>query len=61
MSETTASAARGRVLVVEDEEIVRQLLTGLLREEGYDVDAVPRARRPCAHSTASSTTSCCST
>jgi two-component system, NtrC family, response regulator HydG len=34
-------ATRGRVLIVEDEEIVRQLLTSLLREEGYNVDAVP--------------------
>ncbi|HSJ08061.1 MAG TPA: sigma-54 dependent transcriptional regulator [Longimicrobiales bacterium] len=41
MSDDRAQAARGRVLIVEDEEIVRQLLTGLLREEGYDVDAVP--------------------
>jgi DNA-binding NtrC family response regulator len=32
--------ARGRILIVEDEEIVRQLLGGLLREEGYDVDQV---------------------
>jgi two-component system, NtrC family, response regulator HydG len=40
MSDDRAQAARGRVLIVEDEEIVRQLLTGLLREEGYDVDAV---------------------
>jgi two-component system, NtrC family, response regulator HydG len=40
MNDDRAQAARGRVLIVEDEEIVRQLLTGLLREEGYDVDAV---------------------
>jgi two-component system, NtrC family, response regulator HydG len=40
MTDDRAQAARGRVLIVEDEEIVRQLLTGLLREEGYDVDAV---------------------
>jgi two-component system, NtrC family, response regulator HydG len=30
----------GRILVVDDEETVRALLTGLLREEGHDVDAV---------------------
>jgi DNA-binding NtrC family response regulator len=41
MSEARRDPLRGRVLVVEDEEIVRQLLTGLLREEGYSVDAVP--------------------
>jgi two-component system, NtrC family, response regulator HydG len=40
MNEEQAQQARGRVLIVEDEEIVRQLLTGLLREEGYAVDAV---------------------
>jgi two-component system, NtrC family, response regulator HydG len=41
MTEERTAAARGRILIVEDEEIVRQLLTGLLREEGYDVDSVP--------------------
>jgi two-component system, NtrC family, response regulator HydG len=41
MSEARRDSLRGRVLVVEDEEIVRQLLTGLLRDEGYSVDAVP--------------------
>jgi DNA-binding NtrC family response regulator len=41
MSEVRRDSLRGRVLIVEDEEIVRQLLTGLLREEGYSVDAVP--------------------
>jgi two-component system, NtrC family, response regulator HydG len=40
MNEERAESARGHVLIVEDEEIVRQLLTGLLREEGYAVDAV---------------------
>jgi DNA-binding NtrC family response regulator len=32
--------ARARILIVEDEEMVRQLLGALLREEGYDVDQV---------------------
>jgi two-component system, NtrC family, response regulator HydG len=41
MTEERTDSARGRILIVEDEEIVRQLLTGLLREEGYAVDAVP--------------------
>jgi DNA-binding NtrC family response regulator len=41
MSDERRGPLHGRVLVVEDEEIVRQLLTGLLREEGYSVDAVP--------------------
>jgi two-component system, NtrC family, response regulator HydG len=41
MSGPGRNAARGRILVVEDEEIVRQLLTGLLRDEGYAVDSVP--------------------
>ena len=40
MSETQDAAARGRILIVEDEDIVRQLLSGLLSEEGYAVDAV---------------------
>jgi two-component system, NtrC family, response regulator HydG len=40
MDEARVQSARGHVLIVEDEEIVRQLLTGLLREEGYAVDAV---------------------
>jgi two-component system, NtrC family, response regulator HydG len=40
MNEEPVQSARGHVLIVEDEEIVRQLLTGLLREEGYAVDAV---------------------
>jgi two-component system, NtrC family, response regulator HydG len=40
-SKNQQPATRGRVLIVEDEEIVRQLLTSLLREEGYNVDAVP--------------------
>jgi DNA-binding NtrC family response regulator len=40
MNDERAQSARGHVLIVEDEEIVRQLLTGLLREEGYAVDAV---------------------
>jgi two-component system, NtrC family, response regulator HydG len=40
MDEAHVQSARGHVLIVEDEEIVRQLLTGLLREEGYAVDAV---------------------
>jgi two-component system, NtrC family, response regulator HydG len=37
---TQSQAGRGRILIVEDEEIVRQLLTSLLREEGYTVDSV---------------------
>jgi two-component system, NtrC family, response regulator HydG len=41
MSDERRGPVHGRVLVVEDEEIVRQLVTGLLREEGYAVDAVP--------------------
>jgi DNA-binding NtrC family response regulator len=40
MSEDRSGSPRGRVLIVEDEEIVRSLLSGLLREEGYAVDAV---------------------
>jgi two-component system, NtrC family, response regulator HydG len=40
MSDDATRSARGRILIVEDEEIVRQLLTGLLREEGYAVDSV---------------------
>ena len=40
MNETKHDATRGHVLVVEDEEIVRQLLLGLLKEEGYSVDGV---------------------
>jgi two-component system, NtrC family, response regulator HydG len=40
MSDERTQSAPGRVLIVEDEEIVRQLLTGLLREEGYAVDSV---------------------
>jgi DNA-binding NtrC family response regulator len=41
MNEEKAAATKGHVLVVEDEEIVRQLLLGLLKEEGYSVDGVP--------------------
>jgi two-component system, NtrC family, response regulator HydG len=39
-SNVAGAAVRGRVLVVEDEDIVRQLLMGLLRQEDYEVDAV---------------------
>ncbi|HUF50652.1 MAG TPA: sigma-54 dependent transcriptional regulator [Longimicrobiales bacterium] len=41
MSDEHPLAPRGRILIIEDEDIVRQLLTGLLREERYSVDAVP--------------------
>jgi two-component system, NtrC family, response regulator HydG len=37
---TQPAPARGRILVVEDEEIVRELLIGMLREEGYEVDGI---------------------
>jgi DNA-binding NtrC family response regulator len=40
MTVDRSDAMRARVLVVEDEDIVRQLLMGLLRDEGYDIDAV---------------------
>ena len=40
MNEDRNEATRGHVLVVEDEDIVRQLLAGLLKEEGYSVEGV---------------------
>ena len=41
MTEETAQAdVNPRVLVVEDEEIVRDILLKVLTEEGYRVDAV---------------------
>jgi two-component system, NtrC family, response regulator HydG len=40
MAENTAVKAQARILVVEDEEVVRDLLVKLLTEEGYAVDSV---------------------
>ena len=40
MTEETKDRPKARVLVVEDEEILRDLLKSVLKEEGYDVDAV---------------------
>ncbi len=36
----TVSTARGRILVVEDEPTVAQLIVDVLREEGHQVEAV---------------------
>jgi DNA-binding NtrC family response regulator len=40
MTETNGVAVKARILVVEDEEVIRDLLVKLLREEGYMVDSV---------------------
>jgi CheY-like chemotaxis protein len=44
---------------VEDEEIVRQLLLGLLKEEGYSVDRVATGEEALKALDRGSTTWCC--
>lgn len=38
-----------RILVVDDESVIRELLTDLLREEGYDVESYPSGKAALEH------------
>ena len=38
-----AGSRKGAILVVDDEEIMRDILETLLVREGYDVSVAPRA------------------
>jgi signal transduction histidine kinase len=48
LTEHDSSGGAERILVVDDEKVVRELLAHMLREQGYDVEVAGSAREACA-------------
>ena len=59
VEEAQLVASRGRILVVDDEEDIRESLEALLTLENYQVDMAASAAEGLARMDAATTTWCC--